>query len=64
MEIKHEIIKEIPNNFSRLAGKRKILFNKMRELYPKGKKESQIKLCLKISEDRIDYYINNIFIRE
>jgi len=63
MEIKSEIIKENDNKDSTLTDRRKILFDKMRELYPKGTIESQTRLCLELSDDRVEYYIENIFIK-
>ena len=62
MKIKSEIFKEIVDKNSTLTGRRKILFDNMRKLYPKGKKEAQEKLCLELSEDRVEHYIKNVFI--
>ena len=62
MKIKSEIIEEIVDKSSTLTGRRKILFNNMRKLYPKVKKESREKLCLELSEDRVEHYIKNVFI--
>ena len=45
MEKKQEIIREKEINIPTLTGKRKQLFDNMRILYPKGKKEAQIDLC-------------------
>jgi len=64
MKIKSEIFEEILDKNPTLTGRRKILFDTMRKLYPKGKKEAQLKLCLELSEDRVEYYIKNIFIKK
>ena len=61
MEKKQEIIREKEINIPTLTGKRKQLFDNMRILYPKGKKEAQIDLCQELHESRIDYYLKNIF---
>lgn len=64
MKIKSEIFEEILDKNSTLTGRRKILFDTMRKLYSKGKKEAQVKLCLELSDDRVEYYIKNIFIKK
>jgi hypothetical protein len=58
---KEEIIRGDMNNISTLTGKRKDLFENMRKLYPKGKKEAQISMCIELEDKRVDYYLNNIF---
>ena len=57
MEKNKEIVEEKESNISILTGKRKELFDNMRILYPKGKKDAQIELCLELHESRIDYYL-------
>ena len=44
-----------------LTGDRAKLFEKMRELYPKGNPESQKSMCMEIGHDRVSYYIDNVF---
>lgn len=61
MEKKQEIIGEKEINIPTLTGKRKHLFDNMRILYPKGKKEAQMDLCQELHESRIDHYLENIF---
>jgi hypothetical protein len=56
-----EIIRKNENVIATLAGKRKELFENMRKLYPKGKKEAQISMCEELEDKRVDYYLNNIF---
>jgi len=58
---KEEIIGGDIDNISTLAGKRKELFENMRKLYPKGKKESQLSMCIELEDKRVDYYLNKIF---
>lgn len=58
---KGEIVREDVDNISTLTGKRKDLFENMRKLYPKGKKESQLSMCIELEDKRVDYYLNNIF---
>lgn len=58
---KIDIIREYTEDVSTLTGNRKILFERMRKLYPKGNEKSQIGLCLDLDDSRIEYYINNIF---
>jgi len=43
---KIEIVGEYEEDISTLTGKRKILFNNMRKLHPKGNKKAQMGLCL------------------
>ncbi len=58
---KREIIREDVDNISTLKGKRKEIFENMRKLYPKGKKESQLSMCIELEDKKVDYYLNNIF---
>lgn len=58
---KEEIIGGDIDNISTLTGKRKELFENMRKLYPKGKKESQLSMCIELEDKRVDYYLNKIF---
>jgi hypothetical protein len=64
MKIKSEIFEEILDKNPTLTGRRKILFDTMRKLYPNGKKESQVKFCLELSVDRVEYYIKKVFIKK
>ena len=58
---KIEIVGEYEEDISTLTGKRKILFNNMRKLHPKGNEKAQMGLCLDLDESRVDYYIKFIF---
>lgn len=58
---KIEIIGEYEEDISTLTGKRKILFNNMRKLHPKGNEKAQMGLCLDLDDSRVDHYINCIF---
>ena len=60
-EKKSIIIEGYNEDISTLTGKRKILFNNMRKLHPKGNKKAQMGLCLDLEESRVDYYIKFIF---
>ena len=60
-EKKSIIIEGYNEDISTLTGKRKILFNNMRKLHPKGNKKAQMGLCLDLDESRVDYYIKFIF---
>ena len=55
------IIEEYSEDISTLTGKRKILFDNMKKLHPKGNKKAQMSLCLNLDESRVDYYIKFIF---
>jgi hypothetical protein len=55
------IIEEYSEDISTLTGKRKILFDNMKKLHPKGNKKAQMGLCLDLDESRVDYYIKFIF---
>lgn len=59
---KLEIVEGITKDIPTLTGNRKILFENMRKLYPKGKIEAQIDLCNEIHDSRVDYYINTVFV--
>jgi len=61
MEKKQEISEGKKIDIPTLDGKRKQLFDNMRILYPKGKKEAQMDLCYELHDSRIDYYLENIF---
>lgn len=58
---KTEILREYQEDITILTGKRKILFENMRRLYPKGNERAQIGLCVDLDESRLDHYINCIF---
>ena len=60
-EKKSIIIEGYNEDISTLTGKRKILFNNMRKLHPKGNKKAQMGLCLDLDESGVDYYIKFIF---
>jgi hypothetical protein len=46
-----------------LTGRRKVLFETMRRLHPKGNTEMQSKMCEELRDERIEHYINSIFNR-
>ncbi len=58
---KSKIIRGIQEDSSILTGKRKNLFDRMRKLYPKGNESAQTIMCVELSEERVDYYLNNVF---
>lgn len=46
-----------------LTARRKVLFETMRRLHPKGNPKAQSKMCKELRDERIEHYINSIFNR-
>jgi hypothetical protein len=61
---KNKIIESFEIEEIELTGRRKVLFENMRKLYPKGNPKMQYKMCYDLTDDRVDYYINYVFIRK
>jgi hypothetical protein len=60
---KTKIIEDPKEKDFKLTGRRKVLFETMRKLYPKGNPEMQFKMCDELHDGRIEHYINSIFNR-
>lgn len=60
---KTKIIEESEENILKLTGKRKILFETIRKLYPKGNIKAQYEMCEELHDERIEHYINSVFNR-
>jgi hypothetical protein len=46
-----------------LTDRRKVLFETIRRLHPKGNPKAQSKMCEELHDERIEYYINSVFNR-
>lgn len=60
---KTKIIEEHIEKILKLTGRRKILFETMRKLHPKGNPKAQFEMCEELHDERIEYYINSVFNR-
>jgi hypothetical protein len=58
---KTKIIVDSEEKDIKLVGRRKVLFETMRRLHPKGNPEMQSKMCGELHDERIEYYINSVF---
>ena len=59
---KHRILSDSIGKNIKLTDRREILFETMRKLYPKGNPDMQFKMCDELSDKRVEYYINSVFI--
>ena len=53
---KNKIIEEPTEKILKLTGRRKILFETMRKLYPKGNPKAQSKMCEELHDERIEHF--------
>lgn len=60
---KTKIIVDSKEKEFNLTDRRKVLFETMRRLHPKGNPDMQSKMCEELNDERIEHYINNIFNR-
>lgn len=60
---KTKIIVDYKEKEFNLTDRRKVLFETMRRLHPKGNPEMQSKMCEELNDERIEHYINSIFNR-
>ena len=60
---KTKIIVASEEKYFNLTDRRKVLFETMRRLHPKGNPKAQSKMCEELHNERIEHYINHIFNR-
>jgi hypothetical protein len=58
---KTKIIEDPNEKILKLTGRRKILFETMRRLHPKGSAKAQSQMCEELHDERIEHYINHVF---